>query len=70
MGTDGHTTFKHIRLHSSERQDFSGGSTVKNLPLMQETQETQIQSLYWEDPLKKEMATHSSCLGNPTDRGA
>ena len=25
-------------------------------------QETQIQSLDWEDPLEKEMATHSSVL--------
>ena len=32
---------------------------VKNLPAMQETQ---IQSLGWEDPLKKEMAAHSSIL--------
>ena len=30
---------------------------VKNLPAMQETQ---VQSLGWEDPLEKEMATHSS----------
>ena len=30
---------------------------VKNLPTMQETQ---VQSLGWEDPLEKEMATHSS----------
>ena len=29
---------------------------------MQETQETQVQSLDWEDPLEKEMATHSSVL--------
>ena len=29
---------------------------------MQETQEMQIQSLGWEDPLEKEMATHSSIL--------
>ena len=33
--------------------------TVKNLPAMQETQ---VQSLGWEDPLKKELATHSSIL--------
>ena len=26
---------------------------------MQEMQETQVQSLGWEDPLEKEMATHS-----------
>ena len=35
-------------------------------------QETWVQSLGWEDPLEKGMATHSqkSCLGNPMDRGA
>ena len=33
--------------------------TVKNLPAMQETQ---VQSLDREDPLEKEMATHSSIL--------
>ena len=32
---------------------------VKNLPTMQETQ---VQSLGREDPLEKEMATHSSIL--------
>ena len=30
---------------------------VKNLPAMQETQ---VPSLGWEDPVEKEMATHSS----------
>ena len=35
---------------------------VKNLPAMQQTQETQVQSLGWEDHLEKEMATHSSIL--------
>ena len=29
---------------------------------MQETQETQVQSLGWDDPLEKEMANHSSIL--------
>ena len=33
--------------------------TVKRLPTMLETQ---VQSLDWEDPLEKEMATHSSIL--------
>ena len=39
-----------------------------HLPL----QELQVRSLGQEDPLEKEMATHSSipCLGNPMDRGA
>ena len=32
---------------------------VKCLPAMQETQ---VQSLGWEDPLEKDMATHSSTL--------
>ena len=32
---------------------------VKNLPVIQETR---LQSLGWEDPLEKEMATHSSIL--------
>ena len=31
--------------------------TVKRLPT---EWETQVQSLVWEDPLEKEMATHSS----------
>ena len=35
---------------------------VKNLPAMQEPQETPVQSLGQEDPLEKEMATHSSTL--------
>ena len=29
---------------------------------MQETQEMQVQSLGWEDPMEEEMATHSSIL--------
>ena len=35
---------------------------VKNLPAKQELQETQVQSLGQEDPLEKEVATHSSIL--------
>ena len=38
---------------------FSGGSAVKNLPVMQEMQ---VQPLGLEDPLEEEMATHSSIL--------
>ena len=41
---------------------FPGGSVVKNLPAMQESQETQVGSLGWEDPLEEGMATHSSIL--------
>ena len=43
--------------------------TVKHLPAMQEAR---VRSLGREDPLEKEMATHSSILAwkNPMDRGA
>ena len=51
---------------------FSAGSAIKNMPAMQEMQETQIQFLGLEDPLEEGMATHSSVLawqmpwtGNP-----
>ena len=42
---------------------------LKHLPA---TWETWVQSLGWEDPLEKEMATQLqySCLVNPTDGGA
>ena len=43
----------------SECWGFPGGSAVKNPPA---TQEIRVQSLSWEDPLEKEMATHSSIL--------
>ena len=38
---------------------FPGGSVVKNPSAMQETQ---VQSLGWENSLEKEMATHSIIL--------
>ena len=38
---------------------FPGGSAVKNPPAMQEAQ---IRFLGWEDPLEKQMATHSTVL--------
>ena len=41
---------------------FQGGTVVKNLPAIQETQETRVQSVGQEDPLEEEMATHSSIL--------
>ena len=41
---------------------FPGGSAVKNPPAIQEVQETRFRSLGWEDPLEKEMTTHSSIL--------
>ena len=44
---------------------FPSGSVVKNLPV---AQEIQIQSLSREDPLEKEMATHSSILVRKVSR--
>ena len=41
---------------------FPGGSAVKHPSAMQETQETWVQSLGREYPLKKEMATHSGAI--------
>ena len=41
---------------------FLGGSVVKNSSAVQEMQQTWVQSLGQEDPLEKEMATHSSVL--------
>ena len=38
---------------------YWGSNGKKNLPAMRETQ---VESLDWEDPLKKKMATHSSIL--------
>ena len=45
------------------KRGFPVGSMVKNLPAMQETR---VQSLGREDPLEKDMATHSGIL----DQGA
>ena len=42
--------------------DFLDGVVVKNLPTMQEMQETWVQSLGWEDLLEEGMATCSSIL--------
>ena len=47
-----------IRPH----RGFSNGSAGKNPPARQKAQETQVQSLGWEDLLEEEMTTHSSIL--------
>ena len=41
---------------------FPSGSVVKNPPAKQEAQEMLVQSVGLEDPLKEEVATHSSIL--------
>ena len=48
---------------------FLVAQSVKNLPAVQETP---VRFLGWEDPLKKEMATHiqHSCLEDSMDREA
>ena len=48
------------------KRDSLVAQTVKHLPAMQETR---VQFLGWEDPLEKEMASHS-CLENSMDGGA
>ena len=41
---------------------FCSGSAIKNLPAIQDPQETQVQSLGHEDPLEEDIATHFSIL--------
>ena len=43
-------------------RSFSNGSAVKNLPIMQKVQETQVWSLGQENPLEDEMSSHFSIL--------
>ena len=47
---------------SGTKGGFPGGSVVKNLPAVQETQAMRVGTLGQEDPLEKEMATHSGIL--------
>ena len=53
--------FPHDEISAFIRRGrgFPGGSVVKNLPAVQVTR---VWPLGWEDPLEKEMATHSSIL--------
>ena len=59
--------FGYQLLHHGQVQDFlfcyllvnSGGSVIKN---SHTKQEVQVQSLSWEGPLEKGMATHTSIL--------
>ena len=54
MGQESITTSSYVMLWASWV-----AQTVKNLPAMQETW---VQALDWDDPLEKEIATHSSIL--------
>ena len=55
-------TYHFFKVKYDYKGFFPDGSVVKNLPAVQKTQETQVQSLGQEDPLEKEMATDSSIL--------
>ena len=56
-----------VKQSLQHHMGFPGSSMVQNLPAKQKMQ---VWSLGQEDPLEKEMATHSSsCLGNLMDRG-
>ena len=46
-------------MYKERNQGFPDGSTVKNLPAMQENR---VLSPNWEDPLEEGVATHSSIL--------
>ena len=42
------------------RWDFPGGASGKEPACNEETEETQVRSLGWEDPTEEGVATHSS----------
>ena len=62
----------NIKKKKKRNKGFPSGLGVKNLGIMQKLQETQVQSLVWEDPLEEGMGNplQYSCLENPMDRGA
>ena len=67
MATPVSTSLSHqllpvYRSLLQRHRGFPSGSAVKNLPAVQETQEIQVGSLGWEDPLEEGMTTHSSSL--------
>ena len=51
-----------LRTIMQKEWSFPGGSGVKTLAIMQEMQETQVQSLGQKHPLEEEMAIDSSIL--------
>ena len=61
-GDDGQTvTFSKLKS-ASPGATFAGGLVAQRLKRLPAMWETQVWSLRWEDPLEKEMATHSSIL--------
>ena len=71
----GHTESGTTEATQQQQQqvikDFPSFSAVKNLPAMQETQETVVQFLGQKEPLEEGMATHPSIQAwrIPVDRG-
>ena len=59
MGSQSWTQLKQFSTHVHMQWTSLVAQTVKSLPIMRETW---VQSLGREDPLEKEMATHSSIL--------
>ena len=59
MGSEMNTIWILFKVHIINKGAFLVAHLVKNLPAVQETW---IQSLGLENPLKKEMANHSSIL--------
>ena len=59
MGSQSRTQLKRFSMHVHMHWTSLVAQTVKSLPTVLETW---VQSLGWEDPLEKEMATHSSIL--------
>ena len=53
---------KKSQALDTTKQRFPSGSSVKNLPALQEPQEARVRSLGREDPLEEGMATHSGVL--------
>ena len=51
-----------IHVSSCAFRSFPSCSVVKNLPVIQEMQKTQVQSQSQEDPLEEKITTHSSIL--------
>ena len=51
-----------VKTHYIPFSALQQGQWVKNLPAVQETQETWVQSLGWEDPLQEVTATQPGVL--------
>ena len=54
--------FRNINITTGKEWASQMAQQVKNLPAVKETQKMRVRSLGQEDPLEKEMSTHSSIL--------